>query len=134
MMFPSKILLKTNTALPQVALWIPRKNKMIEGKDYCFIYPKDDKQTVHIKFLEGPYRDTIFKYGKVKFKEENEQVYLLFAYDVLESPVTKPKKLEKDSDFKNYIGDLLVELMSGNLEQEIIDETGTDDSEESYLR
>jgi hypothetical protein len=42
--------------------------------------------------------------------------------------------LEKSSDFKNYIGDLLVELMSGNLEQEIIDETGTDDSEESYLR
>ena len=107
---------------------------MIEGQDYCFIYPKDDKQTVHIKFLEGPYKDTIFKYGKVKFKEENEQVYLLFAYDVLESPVAKPKKLEKDIDFKNYIGDLLVELMSGNLEQEIIDETGTDDSEESYLR
>ena len=107
---------------------------MIEGQDYCFIYPKDDKQTVHIKFLEGPYKDTIFKYGKVKFKEENEQVYLLFAYDVLESPVDKPRKLEKNSDFKNYIGDLLVELMSGNLEQEIIDETGTDDSEESYLR
>jgi hypothetical protein len=107
---------------------------MIEGQDYCFIYPKDDKQTVHIKFLEGPYKDTIFKYGKVKFKEENEQVYLLFAYDVLESPVDKPRKLEKSSDFKNYIGDLLVELMSGNLEQEIIDETGTDDSEESYLR
>lgn len=107
---------------------------MIEGQDYCFIYPKDDKQTVHIKFLEGPYKDTIFKYGKVKFKEENEQVYLLFAYDVLESPVAKPKKLEKDIDFKNYIGDLLVELMSGNLEQEIIDETGTDDSQESYLR
>ena len=100
---------------------------MIEGIDYCFIYPKDDATTVHIKFLEGPYKDTIYKYGKVKFKEENDQVYLLFAYDVLESTVMKPKKLEKDSDFKNYIGDLLVQLMSGNLEQDIIDETGTDD-------
>lgn len=106
---------------------------MIEGEDYCFIYPKDDGTAVHIKFLKGPYKDTCFKYGKVKFKEENENIYLLFAYDVLESPVAKPKKLEKDNDFKNYIGDLLVELMSGNLEQDIIDETGTDDIKEPGL-
>ena len=57
-----------------------------------------------------------------------------FAYDVLESPVKKPRKLEKDDDFKNYIGDLLVELMSDNMEQDIIDETGTSDSEESNLQ
>ena len=42
---------------------------MIEGIDYCFIYPKDDGQSVHIKLLDGPYKDTIIKYGKVKFKE-----------------------------------------------------------------
>jgi len=108
-------------------------HNMIEGTDYCFIYPKDDGTSVHIKLLTGPYKETVFKYGKVKFKEENDQVYLLFAYDVLESIVAKPKKLEKDDDFKNYIGDLLVELMSGNLEQDIIDETGTDDIKESDL-
>ena len=107
---------------------------MTEGIDYCFIYPKDDGQAVHIKFLEGPYTGTTFKYGKVKFKEENDQVYLLFAYDVLESPVMKPKKLESNEEFKNYIGPLLVELMSGNLEQEIIDETGTNDTEKPYTQ
>jgi hypothetical protein len=100
---------------------------MTEGIDYCFIYPKDDSTAVNIKLLDGPYKDTIFKYGKVKFKEENEQIYLLFAYDVLESTVDKPKNLEKDGKFKNYLGDLLVELMSNNIEQEIVDETGTDD-------
>ena len=106
---------------------------MDEGVDYCFIYPKDDKTTVNIKLLRGPYKDTIFKYGKVKFKEEIDQVYLLFAYDVLESNVGKPSKLEKDDDFKNYIGDLLVELMSSNIEQEIIDEAGTNNFKESDL-
>ena len=100
---------------------------MTEGIDYCFIYPKDDNTAVNIKLLQGPYKDTIFKYGKVKFKEENEQIYLLFAYDVLESTVDTPKKLEKDGKFKDYLGDLLVELMSNNIEQEIVDETGTDD-------
>jgi hypothetical protein len=108
-----------------------RNEKMIEGLDYCYIYPKDDGSAVHIKLLEGPYKDTIFKYGKVKFKEENNQVYLLFAYDVLESKVSKPKKLEKDETFKNYIGDLLVEIMSSNIEQEVVDETGTNHTEES---
>ena len=107
---------------------------MLEGVDYCFIYPKDDTSSVHIKLLEGPYKDTLFKYGKVKFKEENDQVYLLFAYDVLESIVDKPRKMEKDVDFKNYLGNLLVDIMSGNLEQDIIDESGTDDSNESYLQ
>jgi len=95
---------------------------MREGIDYCFIYPKEDAQGVHIKFLEGPYKGTIYKYGKVKFEEKNDQIYLLFGYDVIESDVMKPRKLEKDEAFKNYIGDLLVELMSSNIEQEIIDE------------
>jgi len=107
---------------------------MTEGIDYCFIYPKDDPQSVHVRLLNGKYKDTVFKYGKVKFEERHRNVYLLFAYDVLESTVDKPKKLEKDADFKNYLGDLLVEIMSGNLEQDIIDETGTDDIKESDLQ
>ena len=106
---------------------------MIEGLDYCFIYPKNDGTSVHIKFLEGPYKDTIFKYGKVKFEEKNDLVYLLFAYDVIESTIDKPRKLEKDDKFKNYIGDLLVELMSSNIEQEVIDETGNSNTEEPHL-
>lgn len=107
---------------------------MIEGIDYCFIYPKDDKETVHVKLLSGKYKDTVFKYGKVKFAEEGEQMRLLFAYYVLESPVMKPKKLEKDSDFKVYAGDLLVEIMTANIDEDIIDETGTNDSQESDLQ
>jgi hypothetical protein len=99
--------------------------KMIEGIDYCFIYPKDENAIAHIKFLTGPYTNTTFKYGKVKIKEEPDGAHLLFAYDVLESPVMKPNKLEKDDAFKNYIGDLLVEIMTSNMEQDIIDETRT---------
>jgi hypothetical protein len=107
--------------------------ELIEGVDYCFIYPKDDGSSVHIKLLTGPYKDTVFKYGKVKFEERHGNVYLLFAYYVLESPVMKPKKLESDKDFKDYIGPLLVELMSGNLETDIIDESGTENIKEPNL-
>ncbi len=107
---------------------------MIEGVDFCYIYPKNDVTTVHIKFLQGPYKDTVFKYGKVKIKEESDGVHLLFAYDVLESQVKKPAKLEKDEDFKNYIGDLLVEIMSSNIDEGIIDEAGTDNTEKLNLQ
>jgi hypothetical protein len=106
--------------------------EMIEGIDYCYIYPKDDEETVHIRLIEGPYKDTIYKYGRVGFEEKNGEVYLQFKFDVIESTIKK-KILEKDLDFRNYIGDLLVEIMSSNIEQEIIDETGTIDSTESGL-
>jgi len=106
---------------------------MIEGMDYCYIYPKNDAQAVHIKLLEGPYKSTVFKYGKVKIEEKEGRAYLLFAYDVLESDVEKPKKLEKNETFKNHIGELLVEIMSSNLEQEVIDETGNDNIKEPDL-
>ena len=104
---------------------------MTEGVDYSYTFPENDPKSIHIKLLSGAYAGTVYKYGKVKFKEENEQVYLIFGYDVIESTVDKPKKLEKDEDFKNYIGNLLTEIMSSNIEQEVLDETGTNDSEES---
>lgn len=104
--------------------------QMIEGIDYCFIYPKDEKDVTHIKLLDGPYKNTVFKYGKVTFKEEANSVRLLFAYYVLECPQMKPKKLESDPDFKQYAGDMLVEIMSSNLDEEIIDENRTSDPEE----
>ena len=104
-----------------------------EGVDYCFIYPKDDKETVHIRFLLGPYKDTIFKYGKVKFVEKDGVPTLQFAFDVLESKVMKPKVLQKDKDFERYLFELLVSFISTNLDEEIIDENRRSDIEELDL-
>jgi len=106
---------------------------MIEGIDYCFIYPKDDATITHIKLLSGRYKDVVFKYGKVKITEEVDGPHLHFAYDVLESPDIKSKKLMTDADFKQFAGDMLVELMTTNLDEDIIDETRTDDTEEPDL-
>ena len=41
------------------------------------------------------------------------------------------EELEKNSEFKNYIGDILVNIMSANLDKGLLDEAGTDYSEES---
>lgn len=107
------------------------RKEFVEGVDYTFINPASDPHSVHIKLIGGDYDDTIFKYGKVQIEEKDDNAYLLFGYDVIESSYMKPKKLEKNEDFKNYIGDLLVGIMAGNLEQEFIDENRTTDTDES---
>jgi hypothetical protein len=54
------------------------------------------------------------------------------VYNVIESPLEKAE-LEGSLDFKNYIGDILVNIMSQDANKGIIDEAGTSYIEESDL-
>lgn len=102
-----------------------------EGVDFNYVIPETENTTVGIKILSGEFLNTVYQYGKVKLQEENDgAIYLQFIYNVLETPLNK-EELEKNSDFKNYIGDILVNIMSANLDKGLIDEAGTDYSEES---
>ena len=106
--------------------------KMIEEIDYKYLLPENDPESIHIELLTGPYTDVVFKFDKVKFEEENEEMYLQFSYSVIQ--YTNDKDLETDIDFKNYIGKLLVEIMSKNMDQEIVDESGISDTEEFNIQ
>ena len=101
-----------------------------EGIDFNYVIPETEGTTVGIKLLTGEYSDTVYQYGKVKFEEEKDgAIYLQFVYNVLETPLEKDV-LKKDMNFKNHIGDVLVGIMSNNIDKGIIDEVGTDYSEE----
>ncbi len=101
-----------------------------EGVDYNYVIPENEETTVGVKLLSGEYIDTVYQYGKVKFEEEpNGAIYLQFVYNVLETPLQE-ESLNADMNFKNHIGDILVSIMSQNLDKGIIDEAGTDYSEE----
>lgn len=106
--------------------------KMNEDIDYKYSFPENDPEHIHIELLTGPYVDVVFKYDRVKFVEENEEMYLQFSYSVIQ--YTNDKDLETDIDFKNYIGKLLVEIMSKNMDQEIVDESGISDTEEFNIQ
>ena len=71
-------------------------NAMVLGIDYQFHVPENDAQAVHIEFLKGKYTGTTIKYGKIKFEEKEDAGHLQFAFDVIKSENTKPKKLQKD--------------------------------------
>ena len=107
---------------------------MIEGLDFDYVYPDNDPESVYIRLLDGAYEGVVYKYGKVNLLEKDGLLHLQFDYDVIESPHINAKKLKKDTHFKQYLGDFLIETISGNIDQEILDETGTNDSQESYLQ
>ena len=101
-----------------------------EGVDFNYVIPETEGTTVGVKLLNGKFCDTVYQYGKVKFEEEKDgAIYLRFVYNVMETPLNKDE-LESSSEFKNHIGDILVAIMSQNLDKGIIDEVGTDYSEE----
>ncbi len=107
-------------------------DSMVSGIDYRFLTPTNDAQHVHIEFLKGKYIGIVIKFGKIKIEEKDDNAYLQFAFDVIKSDNVKPKKLQKDTEFINHVGDFLVHLLALKAEENI-NETGTDDIKDPNL-
>ena len=94
-----------------------------KNKRYIFAQRDGDDFTC-LKLTEGKYKDIIYKYDKVKFAPEaNEkgEIPLKFTYDIY----LNPNKIDvEDIEFRNYIGDILIELVEQQLKDGtmIIDE------------
>lgn len=105
-----------------------------EHVDWTYDIPEDVNENLHIKILSGEFADTVYQYGSVSVEEEkNGDVFLKFIYNVRESPLDKDG-LEKSMDFKNFIGDILVNIMTEKIEKGLKDETRTNDFEKSDLQ
>ena len=72
---------------------------------------------VPIKIVRGAYKGTTFSYGEVSFTEENDSVNCHFEYKIIE----QPDDLVEDKIFVDQLGDILVDILS-----EEIDEVGED--------
>lgn len=81
----------------------------------------------HIKFTEGPFGGIIFTLGQVSFKEDEEkdECYMSYDYDILENP----QEVFDEELFKQYVGDLLIELIEDQLKSNELIYTGGEDSE-----
>ena len=89
------------------------QKKKQKNKRYAFAQRKDDDFTC-VKLLDGEYEGIIYKYNNVKFENVNTngQIPLQFSYDVFQNPENKDVDTQ---EFKNYIGDILVELVDQQL-------------------
>lgn len=82
-------------------------------------YEINDDKTISL--TEEPYNGIVFKFGKVKLIEEEDLLRIQFEYDIIEGDCTR------DEIFRNYIGDILVELIEqGLLRNDIVYTGGTD--------
>ena len=95
----------------------PKENSptdQTKNRRYIFAQRKEDDFSC-IKLLEGRYEGIIYKYNEVKFsttENADGQLPLKFTYDIMANP---NKEDVKSDDFRNYIGDILVECVEEQL-------------------
>ena len=88
---------------------------MAKNKKYVFAQRDVDDYSC-IKLTEAPYSDIIFAYTNVKFASEpnaDGRLPLKFTYDIKKNPNNVNTE---DEDFRQYIGDILIEVMEEQLE------------------
>ena len=81
------------------------------NKDYVFAQREQDEFSCII----GEYKDVIYKYGRVQFASEPnqlDQLPLKFDYEVMKNPNNVDTQTE---NFRHKIGDILVEVMEEQL-------------------
>ena len=92
-------------------------------KRYIFAQKQGDDFSC-IKLLDGNYEGVIYKYDKVAFEPkplDSGDIPLRFTYDIM----VNPKKVDVEStDFKNYIGDILIEVVEEQLKEGKIEFNG----------
>ena len=92
------------------------QTKKNQSKRYAFAQKEGDDFSC-VKLLSGKYEEVIFKYDKVAFEPkplDTGEVPLRFTYDIM----LNPKNVDVlSTDFKNYIGDILVEIVEQQLKE-----------------
>ena len=92
------------------------EQKKTNNKRYAFAQRQGDDFSC-IKIIDGQYEGIIYKYNKVAFEPqplESGDIPLRFTYDIMKN--TNKEHVES-LDFRNYIGDILVEVVQEQLEQ-----------------
>jgi hypothetical protein len=78
---------------------------------------EDDWASIMIK--DGEYEGIIYQYGKVSVAEsedENGNMPLSFNYNLIDHSGHNKEDLESSDDFRNTLGDILVEILDEQLE------------------
>jgi len=89
-------------------------------KNYTFV-SKGDDDWASVMIKDGKYEGIIYQYGKVSVAEsedENGNMPLSFNYNIIDHSGHNQEDLESSVEFKNTLGDILVEILDEQLEAE----------------
>ena len=87
-------------------------------ENYTFV-SRGKEKWASIMLTNGEYEGVIYQYGKVSVPEgedENGNMPLSFKYNVLDYNGHNEEDLESSDDFRNTLGDILVEILDEQLE------------------
>tara|TARA_E500000331_G_C16932923_1_gene572774 strand:- start:238 stop:558 length:321 start_codon:yes stop_codon:yes gene_type:complete len=89
-------------------------------ENYSFVSRGDDKWA-SVMIQKGLYKGIIYQYGRVAVaEEENEDgnLPLSFDYNVIDYNGHEFQDLIESKEFKNTLGDILVEILDEQLDQD----------------
>ena len=87
-------------------------------ENYTFV-SRGKEKWASIMLTNGEYEGVIYQYGKVSVPEgedENGNMPLSFKYNILDYNGHNQEDLESSDDFRNTLGDILVEILDEQLE------------------
>jgi|TARA_B100000035_G_C20742660_1_gene440428 hypothetical protein len=79
---------------------------MKENVDYEIIPDKADDQAWNVRVLQGPYTETVLKFGTITLKEKN----MSFNFDIIYSPDSELKT--EDVNLQTFAGDMLEKIIA----------------------
>ena len=86
-------------------------------ENYTFV-SRGKEKWASIMLTNGEYEGVIYQYGKVSVPEgedENGNMPLSFKYNIVDYNGHDEEDLESSKDFKNTLGDILVEILDEQL-------------------
>ena len=87
-------------------------------ENYTFV-SRGKEKWASIMLTNGEYEGVIYQYGKVSVPEgedENGNMPLSFKYNIVDYNGQDEEDLESSQEFKNALGDILVEILDEQLE------------------
>lgn len=90
-------------------------DKISEGVHYELIPLEDDVDAWGVRILEGPYSETVIKYGKVEFDGRGKDTYMKFNFDIIKTP-DEQLVAEEDVGLQEYAGDILQDITAKGFE------------------
>ena len=87
-------------------------------ENYTYV-SRGKEQWASIMITKGKYEGIIYQYGRVSVAEEenkNGEMPLSFNYNIVDINGHDKEELDSSTDFKNTLGDILVEILDEQLE------------------
>ena len=89
---------------------------------------RSSSELYSLKVVQGPYLGVIYTYGKVTLHEDeaNCELKIQFKFKLEEVPDNlNEEELEKSPDFKNFMGDILSQLLEDKLDNDKLTDDNT---------